>query len=292
MDDGFDAGDAISPSYDSLMAKLVAHAPDREDARCALRGALRHVLVRGVRTNVYFLGKCIETKEFAEGAHYVGLVAERLRELTDRSRLLQDVATAAACIDVAKGEGCSAWNARDGWRANAQPRLTWSFTIDGENQNVTLSADGRGAYRRGDGAKLSDISSSVGALLQLEGRESVLFRFNNSECGVEYVQQGDATFVFHEGDVFEVLPSGAAREHADGAAGDEVKAPLPGKVVGIAARTGLAVKKGDPLITLEAMKMEHALKAPRDGIVAEIAVKAGAQVKEGALLVRLEEEAE
>jgi 3-methylcrotonyl-CoA carboxylase alpha subunit len=70
--------------------------------------------------------------------------------------------------------------------------------------------------------------------------------------------------------------------------GDEVKAPLPGRITAVAAKAGQRVKKGDVVLSLEAMKMEHVLQAPRDGVIAEVAAEEGAQIKEGAVLVRLE----
>ena len=80
---------------------------------------------------------------------------------------------------------------------------------------------------------------------------------------------------------------GSSFAHAALEGGDTINAPLPGKIVALVTKAGAAVKKGDPLVTLEAMKMEHALKAPRDGVVAEVTVAEGAQVKEGEVLVRL-----
>jgi 3-methylcrotonyl-CoA carboxylase alpha subunit len=93
-----------------------------------------------------------------------------------------------------------------------------------------------------------------------------------------------------DGMPFIFRPPGASAELHAGEGGDEVKAPLPGKIVAVAAKAGQGVKKGDVLLTLEAMKMEHGLKAPRDGIIAAVSAKEGAQVKEGAVLVKLEPE--
>jgi biotin carboxyl carrier protein len=91
-----------------------------------------------------------------------------------------------------------------------------------------------------------------------------------------------------EAETYVFSPPGASAEHLGLDAGDDVKAPLPGKIVAVSAKAGQAVKKGDVLLTLEAMKMEHGLKAPRDGVIAEVSTQEGAQVKEGAVLVHLE----
>ena len=108
---------------------------------------------------------------------------------------------------------------------------------------------------------------------------------------VEIQDAGVSLQVGIEGGVVTLLAAGASADHAGLEAGDTITAPLPGKIVSLVTKPGAAVKKGDPLLTLEAMKMEHALKAPRDGVVGEVTVAEGAQVKEGEVLVRLEEAA-
>jgi biotin carboxyl carrier protein len=91
-----------------------------------------------------------------------------------------------------------------------------------------------------------------------------------------------------DGEVFRFVRAGEDVDLTGLDAGDTIIAPLPGKIVAFVTKVGAMVKKGDALVTLEAMKMEHALKAPRDGIVSEVGAAEGAQVKEGAVLVRLE----
>jgi acetyl/propionyl-CoA carboxylase alpha subunit len=127
----------------------------------------------------------------------------------------------------------------------------------------------------------------VAAYFEREGDERSAL-FNGEFFRARLVRTGAGAVVFTRGERFLLASPGASREHGGLEAGDEVTAPLPGKVVAVQAKAGAAVKRGDPLVTLEAMKMEHALKAPRDGAIAEVAVASGAQVKEGALLVRLE----
>jgi biotin carboxyl carrier protein len=97
----------------------------------------------------------------------------------------------------------------------------------------------------------------------------------------------DMVHVFDSGWAFKVPFVRSEGDLDEAEAGDAIAAPLPGKVVAAPARVGQAVKRGEALITIEAMKMEHALKAPRDGVIAEIAAGEGAQVKEGQVLVRL-----
>lgn len=103
-----------------------------------------------------------------------------------------------------------------------------------------------------------------------------------------YLLDGGQAIAVIEGEVFHFSEPGAQFDLEDSAGGDEIKAPLPGKLVALSARAGQMVKKGEALAVLEAMKMEHALKSPRDGMVAEVAAEIGALVKDGQVLVRLE----
>jgi 3-methylcrotonyl-CoA carboxylase alpha subunit len=164
---------------------------------------------------------------------------------------------------------------------NCGTRAAWRFECGGDHVEVTLVRD-RDAWR----------ASVDGAAHRLTGVGGNRAGWVWAEVDGAYrdglvIREGARTTVFVNGDRFFFETPGASREHADGAASDEVKAPLPGTVATIATRAGAAVRKGEPLVTLEAMKMEHQLKAPRDGVVADVAVEEGAQVKEGALLVRL-----
>ena len=255
VDAGFEEGDTVPSAYDSLIAKVIVSAFDRDHALGELIEFLDRSLVAGIRTNIGFLRRCADDEEFAEGAVHTGLIADRgvaLAQAPDTLRLI--AATAALRELIGDHEGHSPWDSADGWRLNAPPR---GFAL------------------------LEDDAGVV---------QAPMCRFG--EVGdydtVAVLLSGGRVAATAEAETYVFSPPGASAEHLGLDAGDDVKAPLPGKIVAVSAKAGQAVKKGDVLLTLEAMKMEHGLKAPRDGVIAEVSTQEGAQVKEGAVLVHLE----
>ncbi len=253
-DVGYDVGDTIPASYDNLVGKLIAVGDTRNDARTNLVDALCGVAIEGVHTNASFLINSLWHDEFAEGAVHTGFIADHLDQLADNAGALRDAAfyfVEEQLLNRPASDRANPWGEATGWRLNSLPRTTVVVEDKGRHVTVDWSQD---RLQFGDARRLSDGRLVVG------------------------------------GEIFSFTAPGASAEHLGLDAGDDVKAPLPGKIVAVAAKPGQGVKKGDVLLTLEAMKMEHGLKAPRDGVVALVAAEAGAQVKEGAVLVKLEPE--
>jgi acetyl/propionyl-CoA carboxylase alpha subunit len=279
-DSGFEQGDTVPSSYDSLIAKAICwssgkeHDTPRAGAICGLTSSLSWTRVRGVSTNIHFLIQCLKSDTFNEGAVHVGLIGEKLDQLTDTQNARLRAATdLVSWLAVDQGSQETPWTIRDGWRLNAPKRAHWCLEDDlgvlivdvhwAQSDTVVARSGGvEGRGKRYPGAR------------ELPGKEE--------NVGEQIRFMDGMPFIFR--------PPGASAELHAGEGGDEVKAPLPGKIVAVAAKAGQGVKKGDVLLTLEAMKMEHGLKAPRDGIIAAVSAKEGAQVKEGAVLVKLEPE--
>ena len=252
LDAGFEAGDAIPSHYDSLIAKAIVHREDREEACAALIEELCAIDVVGVRSNIGFLIRCAQAQPFQSGALHTGIIADHLEELTQGpADLLQRAADEVADAWLENGRGADPWALGDGWRAQS-----------GAKAHVALQCEGQRVLGDPFGPAYPNQRAHL-----LEG--------------------GQAIAVI-EGEVFQFTEPGAQFDLEDGAGGDEIKAPLPGKLVALAVIAGQMVKKGEALAVLEAMKMEHALKAPRDGQVAEVTTEIGALVKDGQVLVRLE----
>jgi 3-methylcrotonyl-CoA carboxylase alpha subunit len=196
VDSGVQAGDSVTIHYDSLLAKLIAHGPDRAAAVRRLQAALRDLQVAGVRTNRDFLVALVAHPAFVAGAVDTGFIAAH------RAELLQPDGIPA----VAVGDP---WGHADGWRLNGP-------------------AEFRAVSDRTDG--------SQGAALAVAG---------------------------------------------------PITAPMPGRVTAVHVATGATVRRGDVLMVLEAMKMEHAIAAPADGVVSRVCFAAGDLVDEGALLLTI-----
>ncbi|MGE0828244.1 MAG: biotin carboxylase N-terminal domain-containing protein [Hyphomonadaceae bacterium] len=280
-DVGFAKGDIVPSAYDSLLGKLIAHAREAEDGlekdgvrgQCiqALRALLKQTRIYGVKTNAGFLRRLADDADFRVGRVHTGLIADRLDVLSDCAEDRNQAAARLAFSEAAYNDGsANPWDVCDGWRNAAAPQASWRYEEAGEALSVALAYDG-GAWR-------AEVNGAAAAL--------------DPDLHPNFLKIGAATIVFVNGEAFAFEPSGAARDHADAASGDEVKAPLPGKIVAVLVKPGESVKKGAALVALEAMKMEHMLKSPRDGVIAETLAALGAQVKEGALLVRLAEAAE
>jgi len=253
-DSGVEEGGEITPFYDPMIAKLIAHAPSREQAIAELCDACDSVEVWPVRTNAGFLARCLEAPDFIAGDVDTGFIERNLAELTappEPSSAALSAAAAAALIaheDALAEPAPSPWRNLAGFRLNAPPERA-----------VRLFRDGKAVLAEADET----------------APRSVL------------LTEEDQLVVFEAGEAFVFLDHPPAAD-AHLAAGDgQVRAPMPGKVTALSVKVGDTVAKGQPLLTLEAMKMEHALAAPFDGKVEEVAVALGAQVTEGAVLVRL-----
>jgi acetyl/propionyl-CoA carboxylase alpha subunit len=250
-DAGVEEGGVITPFYDPMIAKLIVHGPTREQAIAELCGACDGVEVWPVKTNACFLARCLEAPDFIAGDVDTGFIERNLAELTtapEPSAAVLSAAAAAALTTVEQAP--TPWAALTGFRLNAPPEATVRLFRNGKP--VVASPDQRADAR------------------------SVL------------ITDEDAIVVFESGEafVFQDHPP-AADADAGGASDGQIRAPMPGKVSALSVKPGDKVAKGQPLVTLEAMKMEHALTAPFDGKVEEVAVSLGGQVTEGALLVRL-----
>jgi 3-methylcrotonyl-CoA carboxylase alpha subunit len=272
-DTGVRPGDAISPWYDPMIAKIVAHGPTRAIALSRLARGLEETEVAGTVTNLAFLGALARHEGFARGEVDTGLIARDVSRLAPLPVPGPEVAVAAA-MAVADGggpmQGFSLW----------QP-LAQTIALDGP------------------GGRLAPVVALDGpdrAVVTLDGVDHAVTRQHDGWMYAAPVRR-----VLRQGGVIHVFARGpAAGAHAfrivdplDRApvatAGDRItRAPMPGLVREVAVAAGQAVARGDRLAVIEAMKMAHVLTAGLDGVVAEVMVEAGAQVEAGAALIALE----
>jgi len=265
IETGVEEGDPISPYYDPMIAKLVTSGPDRESARRALAEACRETLGGPVKNNAWFLKRLLEHEQFAVGRVTTGFIAEHEAELTAApkpSRLLLQ--------EVAESLIFDRWSDRGEWvhRTLDRDRGLIGFRLNRErNTDVLVYREDRPQHITYDlGLYDSAQSYEVSTGLMLAGSEAMYF-----EDGAQFLFTRSA-------DV------GQGAHAADGA----ILAPMPGKVIAVDVAAGETVAKGQRLLVLEAMKMEHALAAPFEGTVSELAVVEGQQVQVEALLARVE----
>jgi len=272
VETGVRQGDAISPFYDPMIAKLVVHAESRSAALQALGAALAETHVAGSIVNTPFLAALAADPDFAAGDVDTGLIARRQEELTalPGPELRHLAAAALAAADVAiDPQASDPWDALSGYAHFHAPERTVSLALGGDevSARIGFSAGGSARVRLGDRSITLPAAGAGEGVARWPGHVSVF-------AGVH-------AHHFSVADPF-------AQAEAALAGGDAIRAPMPGLVKIVRAAAGDSVVKGQPLLVLEAMKMEHAMTAPHDGTVAEIAAE-GAQVAEGAVLVRFEE---
>ncbi|MCK0168967.1 acetyl/propionyl/methylcrotonyl-CoA carboxylase subunit alpha [Jannaschia sp. S6380] len=270
---GVRAGDAISPWYDPMIAKIVTHGPTRAMALLSLERALAATQVAGTVTNLSFLRNLARHEGFMAGEVDTGLIDRDIDALAARpvpcSRTRAVAAVAALGLD-APGDhrGFHLW-APLAWTA----RLVW------HEEEITARVEGLdGIWRITIGDDVHEVAA--------DGE----WRVDGAPIAAEVGRAPGKVHVFwgnvYSFDASDPLDVAAAA----GAMSGVVEAPMPGLVKAVFVEAGAAVSAGDRLAILEAMKMEHTLTAPRDGTVAEVLAEAGAQVEAGAPLVRLEEE--
>jgi len=292
IDAGVGEGDAISPFYDSMVAKLIVWGEDRAQALARLDAALRDTHIVGLQTNVAFLRRCAATASFASADLDTALIERERAALFEQPGLPLQISAAAVVAHTlaaeAQQQDADPWSRRDGWRLFGASARRFDLEIAGQRHAVLLSRHHQG-----------------GMQLSIDGGEALAFAVNSSSLerhelllGSGLAQQRVLVNSYADGETVAVFaPQGSAYiteidalAHAgDGAAeAGRLTAPMPGKLVSFLAAVGDKVSKGQPLAVMEAMKMEHTINAPKDGVVAELLFAVGDQIGDGAELLRLE----
>lgn len=297
VDGGVRTGDTITPFYDPMIAKLIVHGADRDQARARMLQALAQTQAVGVQTNVAFLSRLMRDSAFAAADLDTGLIerqrATLLPEPTPAGAATLALATAA--VLASQGQAQSAphaaapadpWDARDGWRLGGRYQRALQWIDNGETRHVTVARQGGDwTLDSGDGARpfawrAENVNGPARVLrITLDGRE---------RAGT-VVLHADKAHVFGDGGarVLDLYDPLAHAQDTQGDHGGGLTAPMPGKIISIAVKAGDSVAKGQPLLVMEAMKMEHTISAPADGKVEELFYAVGDQVTEGAELVAI-----
>ena len=274
IDSGVRPGDAISPWYDPMIAKVITHGPTRAVALGRLRAALEGTQVAGSVTNLAFLGALTRHAGFAAGQVDTGLIGRDIASLTAEAPV-DDATVALAALALSGAgqggalEGFALWSPLAQTVVLERGEAHWSVAIarGGAGWSLRLGARELQAERRGGS-----------------------WWIDGQRASGEAVAAGDRVSVFGARSVHFTRPDPLARDLDHGAGAGVVLAPMPGLVKAVFVEPGATVAKGDRLAILEAMKMEHTLTAGRDGTVAEVLARAGQQVEAGAALIALAEE--
>jgi 3-methylcrotonyl-CoA carboxylase alpha subunit len=297
VDGGVRAFDAITPFYDPMIAKLIVRGPDREQARLRMRRALSETQAVGIHTNIAFLHRLMSNPAFADGDLDTGLIQTQHAQLFPTAGALPVQVLALAATAMVSEQGLVSsdtaaypaqddpWAEVDGWRLSGRYTRPLSLFHGQDAYQVDLT-------RQGEQWHFSHAQSQAltwHAQMQAQGRYELRIRLDACETrGIVVLTSGHA-HVFIDGCVYvlrihdPLLHSlDASSEHPAGLA-----APMPGKIIAISVAAGDTVSRGDTLLVMEAMKMEHTIQASGNGVVQELFFAPGDQVDEGQELIAI-----
>jgi acetyl/propionyl-CoA carboxylase alpha subunit len=297
VDTGVFEGGEVSQFYDPMIAKLIVHADTREAATSKLADACGEVEVWPVKTNAGFLKRCLDHPKFVAGDVDTGFIAAEQEALI--GPLEREVAVLGAAVlidglardaDMELGiEVMGPWSPTPrslfGFRLNASPGARLRGFADGVQADLTVKSRPDWSWEVDSGEAASQVRVRWSSK---HGRRGV---YVDDDRVADFRDFGDEVVVFRHG-VASSVSLRPPREAVSGSASDgSLRAPMPGKIVAMPAKAGDTVIKGQPIVVLEAMKMEHALTAPFNGVVGEIGVAVGDQVAADTVLAVVTAEA-
>ena len=275
-----ESGSEIPPFYDSMIAKLISHGSAREEARGTLVCGLEQAVAFGVTTNQAFLAACLRHPVFARGQATTAFIEQNRSELLAAGDAAADIALAALLLYVTNPD---AKPFRGGRSLAATFPIPFRLELDGRVHDLDVVRDRDGSYLVTDGAEHRFELDEL-------GHEIIRFRHNGVTERVAFLRDRDRLFFLHGGipravrDLTLAPPQPAAASGGDG----KVRAAMNGRVVAVLVKPGDRVTAGQPVMTLEAMKMEHVHTAGVTGTVAAIDVAEGEQVTTGKVVVEIE----
>jgi propionyl-CoA carboxylase alpha chain len=288
-DTGFTDSSVVSPHYDAMLAKVIAHGRTRSDAARRLASVLAGAQIHGVITNRDLLTAILREPEFLAGGTDTGYLSRHEPAALTASAApatgVHALAAALARQAASRAQAPVLGTLPSGWRNVFSAPQRVSYTAAGEQYDVTYRVTGSSVQASVNGAPAGESLVMYAARpdrLDLEiDRTRRVYRIQQAD-GVTYVDASDGSSALQDvprfGDPERAAPAGS------------LLAPMPGLVLRVLAEVGAAVTAGQPLLVLEAMKMEQTVSAPADGVVAELRAKAGEQVSTGQILAVLEAE--
>ena len=285
FDSGVESGSVISTEFDPMIAKVIAHAPTRREAAARLARALEATRIQGLTTNRDFLVRVLRTPEYLAGDTTTDFI-ERVNPARSRETTRGELIDAAVAA-LLEGQARRRANVKvmrsipGGWRNSTMPMERIDFRVGGNELHIEYRSRRDGRFRvAADGGEMLVTALGCGngrVDMEVDGRRLAFavdrdgdtWLVHGSAGGVELQQQPR-------------YPASGLEDLSGG-----LVAPMPGAVLAIAVGTGDAVVKGQLLLILEAMKMEHRITAPQDGTIGELSVAVGDQVENGQLLVTL-----
>ncbi|AGP47968.1 3-methylcrotonyl-CoA carboxylase subunit alpha [Psychrobacter sp. G] len=320
VDDGVREGDVISPFYDSMIAKLIVHAPTREQALAKLDRALAQTRIVGLPNNVAFLRYILNTESFSQANLDTALIEREREQLFDQHPLelstLAVTAIAQQLANEATTQGSDPFSKPTGFRAFSDYTRSFSLVYNEQSYKALISNWHNASCS--DNKKGSDNLSSFTLVIGKEVANTQDNSNANVAAQIETVYEGqvsyssidahnhtlwldgarinaqswtnhEAVYVFTDNGRDEItLVDIMAHVGEENAAVGSLKSPMPGQVVAFKVAVGDTVKKGQPLAVIEAMKIEHTITAPTDGVVAELLFGAGDLVADGDELLRID----
>jgi propionyl-CoA carboxylase alpha chain len=286
VDTGFRDGSVVSPHYDAMLAKVIAHGPTRADAARRLARALGQAGIHGVTTNRDLLVAILREPEFLAGGTDTGYLGRHEPAALSAAAAPRATATHALAAALARQarhrtEAPVLGTLPSGWRNVFSAPQRVGYTVAGEDYAVSYRIRGSTV-----GAEVNEVSLTAlvhsatpdRVDLEIDGvRRVYLVHMAGADT---YVDASDGSTALSEiprfGDPTKLAPAGS------------LLAPMPGLVLRVLAEPGAVVTAGQPLLVLEAMKMEQTVSAPADGVLAELRAKAGEQVSTGQVLAVLE----
>ena len=302
-DTGVTEGDEISVYYDPMIAKFIAYEYKRFECIRTLAAQIIHSKIEGLKTNSAFLRRCLyhpnfaifKPEEFYKAT--TNLIERNFSTLTQQGLENENkfIALAASALTFKlrkENPSQSVFSQTDNWRLNSEANLIWIFeknelpiqaVVKSYSDILCIIELDDNEYKIAD----RDLEYGANSIMSMGfAQDTNDFSQWRSEITNETVHLSDGYFNLA------IKRYAPWLSNSSSASSDTISAPMPGKIIALNVAAGDSVSEGEPLVVMEAMKMEQTLTAPRDGVVAEIGAEVGELVTDGALLVRLEEDAE